>query len=79
MCIRDRVNRAPVVALVPEIWWVEEVLQILIEGVHVEQELGAAMVDYGNNNWVGFGYNPAKLINQDTRLNVLQCLLPVSL
>ena len=61
--------------VVPEICWVEEVLHILIEGVHVEQELGAAMVDYGNNNWVGFGYNPAKLINQDTRLNVLQCLL----
>ena len=60
--------------VVPEIGWIEEVLHILIEGVHVEQELGAAMVDYGNNNWVGFGYNPAKLINQDTRLNVLQCL-----
>jgi hypothetical protein len=48
--------------LVPEIGWIQEVLHILVNGVHIEQELGDACVDFGNKNYVGFGYNIAKLI-----------------
>jgi len=47
--------------IVPEVGWIEELLHILIEGVHIEQELGDACLDYSNKNWVGFGYNIAKL------------------
>lgn len=46
----------------PEVGWLEELLHILIEGVHIEQEVGDACVDYGDGNWAGFGYNIAKLV-----------------
>ena len=36
--------------------------KILIKGVEIEQEIGEACLDYSNGNWVGFGYNIAKLI-----------------
>ena len=45
-----------------QVAWVEEALKILIEGVEIEQEVGTACVDYSEGNWVGFGYNIAKLI-----------------
>lgn len=48
--------------LVPEVQWIEEVLKILIDGVAIESEVGAACVDYSEGNWVGFGYNIAKLV-----------------
>jgi hypothetical protein len=46
----------------PEISWIEEVLHILIEGVHIENEIGDACDDYASKNYVGFGYNIAKLV-----------------
>lgn len=46
----------------PEIAWVEEALRILIEGVQIEQEIGSACLDYSEHNWVGFGYNVARLV-----------------
>jgi len=46
----------------PEVQWVEELLTILIKGVEIEQEVGEACVDYSDGNWVGFGYNIAKLV-----------------
>jgi hypothetical protein len=46
----------------PEIKWVEEVLKILINGVEIETEIGAACIDYSENNWIGFGYNVIELI-----------------
>jgi uncharacterized protein YukE len=48
--------------LAPEISWIEEVLHILIEGVHIENEIGDACDDYSNKNYIGFGYNVAKLV-----------------
>jgi hypothetical protein len=48
--------------IVPEVGWLEELLHILIEGVHIENEVGDACTDYGDGNWVGFGYNVARLI-----------------
>jgi hypothetical protein len=48
--------------ILPEIGFVEEVLHILIEGVHIENEIGAACLDYSEGNWVGFGYNVVRLI-----------------
>jgi len=47
--------------LAPEVSWIEEILHIIIEGVDIENELGNACVDYSAGNWVGFGYNVAKL------------------
>ena len=48
--------------IVPEISWVEELLHIVIESVHLENEIGDACDDYANKNYVGFGYNVARLI-----------------
>jgi hypothetical protein len=48
--------------IVPEVGWLEELLHILIEGVHIENEVGDACLDYSSGNWVGFGYNIAKLV-----------------
>jgi len=66
--------------LVPEVEWVEEVLHIIIDGVEIEREVGAACVDYSEGNWVGFGYNLAKLvqtlIGSDWRLSLEQPALP---
>jgi hypothetical protein len=47
---------------IPEVGWIAEVLHILVEGVHIEKEIGDACVDWSDKNWVGFGYNLAKLI-----------------
>ena len=41
---------------------VEEVIKILVEGVQIEEEIGEACVDYSQSNWIGFGYNIAKLL-----------------
>jgi len=46
----------------PEVQWVEEALRILIKGVEIEQEVGDACIDYSDGDWVGFGYNIAKLV-----------------
>ena len=46
----------------PEVEIVEEVLKIIIEGVEVENEVALACKDYSESNWVGFGYNLAKLL-----------------
>jgi hypothetical protein len=48
--------------LSPEVQIVEEILKIIIEGVQIEQEVSTACIDYSNSNWVGFGYNLAKLL-----------------
>jgi len=46
----------------PEVQWLETLLKILIEGVQIENEIGGACVDFSDDNWIGFGYNIAKLI-----------------
>ena len=48
--------------IAPELQWVEELLKILIDGVEVENEIADACQDYSEGNWVGFGYNLARLI-----------------
>jgi hypothetical protein len=48
--------------LVPEVSFIEEVLHILIDGVQIENEIGDACEDYADQNWPGFGYNLAKLV-----------------
>lgn len=48
--------------IVPEVGWIEEILHILIDGVKIENEIGDACDDYGNKNWVGFGYNIVRLV-----------------
>ena len=46
----------------PEVEIVEEAIKILVEGIQIEEEIGEACVDYGNSNWIGFGYNVARLL-----------------
>lgn len=46
----------------PEIEIAEEVVKILIDGVQIEQEVAEACTDYADQNWIGFGYNIAKLL-----------------
>ena len=48
--------------IVPEVGWIEEILHIVIKGVKIENEIGDACDDFGNKNWVGFGYNVARLV-----------------
>jgi len=48
--------------IAPEISWIEEILHIVIEGVNIEREIGSACDDFGDKNWVGFGYNVVKLV-----------------
>jgi len=50
--------------IAPEISIIEEILKILIEGVEIEHEIGDACSDWADQNWVGFGYNLARLIKQ---------------
>ena len=54
-------NLAIKLGIVPALGWIEELLHILIEGVHIEREIGDACEDYADGNWAGFGYNLAKL------------------
>jgi hypothetical protein len=49
-------------ALVPEVGWLEAILHILINGVHIEKELSSALIDFSQDNWVGFGWEVASLI-----------------
>ena len=61
--LADLIERLAVkLGIVPEVSFIEEVLHILIEGVHIEEEIGAACTDWSDDNWVGFGYNIAKLV-----------------
>merc|ERR1711924_398537 len=48
--------------LAPEVQLLEDVLRILIDGVEIENEIGAACVDWSDDNWVGFGYNIIQLV-----------------
>jgi hypothetical protein len=48
--------------LAPEVQLLEDILKILIDGVEIENEIGAACVDWSDDNWVGFGYNVIQLI-----------------
>lgn len=48
--------------IAPEVSWIEEILHIVIEGVNIEREIGSACDDFGDKNWVGFGYNVVKLV-----------------
>ena len=48
--------------IAPEVSWVEELLSTLINGVEIQDELGDACIDCSQGNWVGFGYNVAKLV-----------------
>ena len=48
--------------ITPVVGWLEELLHILIEGKHIEQEIGDACVSFSGHNYPGFGYNLARLI-----------------
>ena len=48
--------------IAPEISGLMEILHILINGVNIENEIGDACDDYASKNWVGFGYNVARLV-----------------
>lgn len=48
--------------ITPEVTFLAELLHIVIEGVHVEAEIGAACTAFGDGNYVQFGFNLAKLI-----------------
>ena len=48
----------------PEIEVIEEILKIIVQGVEIEREVSEACADYANSNFVGFGYNLAKLLKK---------------
>ena len=48
--------------LAPQVPFIEELLKILIDGVEIEDEIGDACQDYSSGNWIGFGYNVAKIV-----------------
>ena len=47
---------------VPEVSWVAEVLHILVHGAEIVEEVGKACEDFGDENWVRFGFDIAKLV-----------------
>jgi len=51
-------------SLAPEIGWLQEILHILIDGKHIEQEIGDACLAFGGHNYPAFGFNLAKLIKE---------------
>ena len=48
--------------LTPVVGWLEELLHILIESKHIEQEIGDACIAFSSHNYPGFGFNLARLI-----------------
>eukprot|EP00929_Paragymnodinium_shiwhaense_P004703 TRINITY_DN10581_c0_g1_i1.p1 TRINITY_DN10581_c0_g1~~TRINITY_DN10581_c0_g1_i1.p1 ORF type:complete len:856 (+),score=251.75 TRINITY_DN10581_c0_g1_i1:97-2664(+) len=69
----------------PELQWLEAFLKIIIDGVDIEVEVSNALVDFGNHNWPGFGYNLFKLIKtllsgkaQQTQAATMPKMLPRS-
>lgn len=48
--------------LSPVVGWLEELLHILIESKHIEQEIGDACLAFSSHNYPGFGFNLARLI-----------------
>ncbi|GMH63759.1 hypothetical protein TrLO_g576 [Triparma laevis f. longispina] len=47
---------------VPEVSWIAEVLHILVHSVEIVDDIGLACEDFGDENWVRFGFDIAKLI-----------------
>jgi len=47
--------------LTPEVGWLVEVIHIIIEGVHIEHEISAALTAWAEGNWPAAGYNVAML------------------
>jgi len=47
---------------VPEVSWIAEVLHIIVHGAEIVEEVGEACEDFGDENWVRFGFDLAKLI-----------------
>ena len=58
--------------IAPEISFFEELLHIIVNGVKIENEIGDACTDFGNDNWPGFGFNIARLAK--TLLQVISWL-----
>ena len=62
--------------VMPEVELVLEAIHIIVEGVQIEKEVALACEDYADSNWVGFGYNLAKLlkllVGDDAKLSVVQ-------
>ena len=48
--------------IAPEITFIEELLNIVIEGKKIEDEIGDACDDFASKNYPGFGFNLARLI-----------------
>lgn len=58
----DLLSRLAVkLGITPEVTFLAELLHIVIEGVHIEEEIGAACTAFGDGNFVQFGFNLAKL------------------
>eukprot|EP00941_MAST-03F_sp_MAST-3F-sp1_P005711 g5711.t1 len=49
-------------SLTPEVSVIEETVKIVLHGVEITEEISASCSDFANQNWVGFGYELAKLI-----------------
>jgi hypothetical protein len=47
---------------VPEVSWIAEVLHIVVHGAEIVEEIGEACEDFGDSNYVRFGFDIAKLI-----------------
>ncbi|GMI14973.1 hypothetical protein TrVE_jg10961 [Triparma verrucosa] len=47
---------------VPEVSWIAEVLHIIVHSVEIVEDIGEACLDFGDENWVRFGFDLAKLV-----------------
>jgi len=60
--LADLLARLAAELAIPEVSWIKEVLHVLVHGAEISDEIGEACVDFGDENYVRFGFDLAKLI-----------------
>ena len=46
----------------PVVSWISNIIHVLVNSVEIVEDIGEACVDFGDDNWVRFGFDIAKLI-----------------
>ena len=60
--LADLLTKLAAELAVPEVSWVAEVLHIIVHGAEIVEDVGLACEDFGDENWVRFGFDLAKLV-----------------
>ncbi|GMI41497.1 hypothetical protein TrCOL_g11329 [Triparma columacea] len=60
--LADLLTKLAAELAVPEVSWIAEVLHIVVHGAEIVEDVGLACEDFGDENWVKFGFDLAKLV-----------------